>query len=105
MSMIMKNKLATWLLNQFPGAREEGFDFLAQVDKIEEENDDEKKERLNELDQTYPFSSSKNYFIVKVVGFVNKKPVFSILLAIGLLYNIAFYSVKLVQAIVKQFLS
>lgn len=103
MSTVIKNTLAGWIIDRFPDARDEGLDYLRQFENIEIEDNENKKSKLSELEKSYPFTSTKNYFIVKIVSFVNKRPVFAILLVVGILYNVVFYTVKAAQAIAKFF--
>lgn len=102
MSTPLKNTLASAFLNYFADAKEESLAYMAELATIEkdDDNNEELKSRLNDLDKTFPFSSTKNYFVAKLANYVNRKPVFAILLVVGILYNVVFYAVKLMQAII-----
>lgn len=89
------NNLANWLLKYFPTVSEEGGGYFERVAEINQssESKQEKAELLEELDRTYPTSSLWVYFQIKIVNFANKRPIVACGLALGVLYNIAYFLV------------
>lgn len=92
----LKNIIAVFLFNKSGATEEKMYEYLEQIEELRslDISKEDYEKGIDDLSRVMELSFKQTMYF-SAITFVNKHPIFTVILIIGVLYNIAFYSIKL----------